>query len=115
MSSHYDDFCERELLDQTGKKKCNQESHYNENYEAIVNQCMEVDTPIRIEVMSKAKGVKIECGKPIICEYTEPDCYRESSCEFVVKQWLHLKIPINYLVKADVAESYVKCKKSHDC
>jgi hypothetical protein len=94
---------------------CEQGRCGGEDCSTIVGQCMEVATPVRIDVTSKSKGMKIECGKPIICDHAVLDCYRKSSCEFVVKQCLHVKIPIDYHVKADVAESYVKCKKKCDC
>jgi len=111
----YHDFLERELVAQTVKKKCNYEPQYNENCETIVHQFMEVETPVKIEVMSKAKDVIIDCGKPILCGYSKPDCYRKSSCEFVVKQCLHVEVPISYHVKADAFASYVKCKNGRDC
>jgi hypothetical protein len=95
--------------------KCVLESHCNEECKIITNQCIEVDTPVKIEVATKAKGIKIECGEPIICNYSELDCHRKSSCEFVVKQFIDVRIPISYHVRTDVAESYVKCENMHKC
>jgi len=83
--------------------------------EAVAYQRMEVGTPIKIEVASRTRCVRIECCKPIICDYSEPECHRRSSCEFVVKQFIDVRIPICYHVKTNVGESFVKCKDKHGC
>ena len=115
MDGNYKFSCEEELLGSSHKRECRLAPHCNEDCEAIAHQCMEVATPMKIEVTSKAKDVRIECGEPIICDFSEPDCHRKSSCEFVVRQCIDVKIPISYYVKTDVAESYVKCKGKRDC
>ena len=116
MRRHYDEHYDDYPPNRVYRNNNHSEYDCNEACEAIAQQCMEVDTPVRIEVLTKSRDVRIECGEPVICDYySEPDCHRKSGCEFVVKQFIGVRIPISYHVNADVADSYVHCQRNHDC
>jgi len=101
METHNHTNNEERCLDCNSQNKC----------DAAVEQCVAVHTPIRLEVASEPTDMEIECGIPRICSYSKPRCCRKSSREFVVKQFLCVKIPISYTVKADMLESYIECNK----
>ena len=115
MNDSIEVLCEREWPNMSHKGNFGLASRCDEKCEAVAHQRIEVDTPVKIEVVSRSKRVRVECCKPIICGHSEPECHRKSSCEFVVKQFIDVRIPICYHVKTKVGESYVKCKGNHDC
>ena len=110
MERDIDYFFEKQRLDMSRKRDVGIASCGDEKCESVAHKRMEVDTPVKIEVTSRARSVRIDCRKPIICGYSEPECHRKSSCEFVVKQFIDVRIPICYHVKTNVGESFVKCK-----
>ena len=97
------------------KRKFRLATRYIEKCDAVAHQCMEVGTPVKIDVVSSSRCVRIECCKPFICGHSHPECYRKSSCEFVVKQLIDVRIPICYHVNTNMGESYVKCRDEQDC
>ena len=115
MNRNIDYLCERERFDTSRIRNSGLVPSFGEGCESVAHQRMEVDTPVKIDVASIARCVRIDCCKPIICGHSEPECHRKSSCEFVVKQFIDVRIPICYHVKTDVGESYVKCKDKCDC
>jgi hypothetical protein len=94
--------CRGKQPDMDEQRKCRPASRCHEDCGAVAHQCVEVATPVRIDVTSKSEGVEIECGRPIICDFSEADCHRKGSCQFVVKQVIDVKIPISYHVNTDV-------------
>jgi len=110
-----DSIDQRERSGASRKRKFRLASSWEENCGTVAHRRMEVGTPVKIDVVSRSRCVRIECCKPIICGHSEPECCRKSSCEFVVKQFIDVRIPICYNVKTNVGESFVKCKDKHSC
>jgi len=102
--------CERERFDTSRMKNSGLASCHCDSCESVAHQRIEVASPVKIEVASRARCMRIDCCKPIICGHSEPECHRKSGCEFVVKQFIDVRIPICYHVKTKVGESYAKCK-----
>ena len=70
------------------------------NCKTVTNQCLEVETPVKLEAITEIEDIDIRCCPPkIICKRRK-QCGNRFICEFVVKQNIAIELPINYHVAA---------------
>lgn len=88
---------------------CHRNTHYRDwKCKSIINQSIDINTPIRIEPTVKVGRMRTRCRKPRICFHT--DNGNKSACEYVIKQTIDIEIPVCYDVETDIGDSYIDCK-----
>ncbi len=78
-----------------------------------VDQFADIDLPVEIDPTVYVGKITAECwGCPVvICN----DCRSDRTCKFIIKQKIHLKIPVTYLVKANVDDPVINCCACPPC